>query len=331
MYKMGAVILILPFYFRFWRSYVQRIYRNWKFEALHIHDLPLARLGVEYKRKYGIRFVADQHELYSSWIVKTSHYNTLIGKVVQALSHWEKYERTCLREADLVCTVEEPLKSIYIQKHKIAREKLIVIPNTPLKSIYTVTPHQQSSDHFSLLYCGGMDVLRGLGLAIRAIPFLKDKIPQIKVILIGKMNKHFDPREFASSLGVEDHLELREWVDYRDLPHEIDRADICFFTPPADREEIHNTIATKIYQYMARGKPVVVGSARYMKWFVEEHEIGIAVDETKPEAFAEAVLKLYRDRILYKKYSTNALNTIGHYYWEVTIRKLIEFYAAAGS
>lgn len=326
-YKFGAAVLVLPFYFGFWRNYLRKIYKEWRFEAIHIHDLPLARLGSEYKSKHGILFVADQHEYYSNWIVQSAHYNKGIGKLVKALSKWERYEQKHLRQADLVCTVEEPLRELYIHERGIAPNRVIVVPNTPLKSIYGVAPRKHIDKHFNLFYCGGLDILRGLDTAIKALPMLKEKIPEIRLILTGRRNKHFDPGKLASELGVEELVKFHNWVDYRELPHEIDLGDICFFTPPVNREEIHNTIATKIYQYMARGKPVIVGSARYMKAFVERHQIGLSVDEQRPDEFADAVLKIYSDPDLREQFSSQARKTIASYYWENTVRGMLNFYS----
>lgn len=326
MYKFGAAVLVLPFYLNFWRRYTHDIYKEWKFEALHIHDLPMARVGVEYKKKHGILFIADQHELYSSWIVQNAHYHTPTGKVVSKLSKWEAYERKCLSEADLVCTVEEPLRAIYLENYSLQPEKVIVIPNTPQRTIYQVKSKSQSHKNLNLFYCGGMDILRGLDTVIGSLALLKEEIPEIRLVLVGRKNKHFDAQSYAESMGVGDLLEFRGWVDYRELPHEIDRSDICFFTPPTDREEIHNTIATKIYQYMARGKPVIVGSARYMKEFVEAHEIGISVDEKSSQEFADAIRKMHQNPDLYKRYAENASRLIEQYYWEETVGDLLNFY-----
>lgn len=331
MYKFGAAVLVFPFYLNFWRNYVDKIYREWNFEALHIHDLPMARVGVEYKKRHGTLFIADQHELYSSWIVQNAHYQTFTGKVVSRLSNWIAYERKCLTAADLVCTVEEPLRAIYLEKYGLDPGKVMVIPNTPLRSIYQVTSREKGHKHFTLFYCGGMDILRGLDTVISSLPLLREEIPEIRLVLVGRINKHFNPVTYAESLGVDDLLELRDWVDYRELPHEIDRSDVCFFTPPTDREEIHNTIATKIYQYMARGKPVIVGSARYMKAFVEEHEIGLAIDEKSSKAFAGAIRQMHQNPDLYRRYSENASTLIQQFYWEETVSKLLDFYKEQSS
>lgn len=326
MYKFGAVVLVLPFYFNYWRKYVRDIYNEWKFEAIHIHDLPLAQIGVELKRNIGILFIADQHELYSSWIVKNAHYNTHIGKLVGMFSNWEAYEKKCLSEADLVCTVEKPLRDIYLKKYDLEPGKVIVVPNTPLSSTYKSESRGVSSHHFTLFYCGGIDVLRGLDNVVRALPLLKENIPEIRLLLVGRKSRHYEPEQLADQLGVGELLEFREWVDFQELHHEIDQGDICFFTPPVDREEINNTIATKIYQYIARGKPVIVGSARYMKAFVEEHKIGVVIDEESPSSIAEAVLQMYLNPDIVREFSENALKTANDFYWEVTINDLLEYY-----
>lgn len=326
MYKFGAAILVLPFYFNFWRVYLNSIFSNWNFDAIHIHDLPLAKLGYEFQRKKGLLFVADQHEFYSNWIIKTAHYNTFFGRVINRLSNWPRYEKRYLSEADLVCTVEEPLRTLYISDRNLDPEKVVVIPNTPLKSIYKAEAKPTSTEHFNLFYCGGLDILRGLDIPIQALQILREKIPEIRMLLVGKTNKHFDPIKRAAEFGVNDLVEFRGWVDYRDLPYEIDQSNICFFTPPANRDEINNTIATKIYQYMARGKPIIVGAARYMKEFVEEHEIGLVIDENSSESFADAVLQIYRSPELRNFFSKNALTNIEAHYWEKTVIKMLAFY-----
>lgn len=329
MYKFGAAILVLPFYFSFWRKYIKQIFADWEFDAIHIHDLPLAKIGHEWQKKHNILFIADQHEFYSNWIIKTAHYNTFTGRIIKKLSNWQAYERKYLGKADLVCTVEQPIKDLYLQKYRLPSDKIVVIPNTPLKSIYNKKPAARKDDAFILFYCGGLDILRGLENPIRALSSLKDNIPGIRIALVGKVNKHFDPLKLAEDLGLNEYVEFRGWADYRDLPDEIDQSDICFFTPPANRDEINNTIATKIYQYMAREKPVIVGQAKYMKEFIEKNEIGFAIDENDPDSFADAVLKIYSSEELRNKFAANAKNKMEEYYWETTVKPLTDFYAGS--
>ena len=54
--------------------------------------------------------------------------------------------------------------------------------------------------------------------------------------------------------------------------------------------EINNTIATKIYQYAAMGKPVIVSEARLMKEFVEANKLGFSVHFGNVEEFCQSIL-----------------------------------------
>ena len=115
MYKLSALILVLPMYKNRWYRFVHKLHKSFNYDVIHIHDLPLSMVGLKLKSRYGLQVVCDQHEFYSNWIVDAAHYNTLAGKVVKALSNWEKYEKKVLHMADAVLTVEEPLKNSYFE------------------------------------------------------------------------------------------------------------------------------------------------------------------------------------------------------------------------
>ena len=118
-YKSSAASLVLPFYFQFWQKFIGSILKKEDFGILHVHDLPLTRIALKLARKSGLKVVCDQHEYYSNWIVRTRHYNTFFGKIIKSLSQWDKYEKLNLRKADMVVTVSEALRDIYIQEGKV--------------------------------------------------------------------------------------------------------------------------------------------------------------------------------------------------------------------
>ena len=51
-YKSSVGSLRFPMYFNFWRKFLQEIYEIEKYELVHIHDLPLVKVGLELKQKY---------------------------------------------------------------------------------------------------------------------------------------------------------------------------------------------------------------------------------------------------------------------------------------
>ncbi len=331
MYKLSAAVLVLPFYFWYWKSFVRQLRQKYSFNAVHVHDLPLSRIGYFMKNKYGVRLICDQHEYYSNWIVHTAHYNTFLGKIVKKLSRWYAYEKKYLNNADLVITVAEPLLQTYINEHDIPSEKIICLPNIPLKKVFnTKNVSQEVMDNykgrFVLIYIGNMDILRGIDLIISSLPELKKTIPNIKLLLIGPCRGGYDPKFTARKYDVEQYVEMLDWRPVEQLPSYIAASDIGIFTPPVNREEINKTIATKIYQYIAMGKPVIVSNARLMKEFVEANEVGFALEDNKPEGFINKVIDIYSNKELATKMSEKGKMISESYSWETTVKVLIDAY-----
>jgi phosphatidylinositol alpha-1,6-mannosyltransferase len=206
------------------------------------------------------------------------------------------------------------------------------LPNTPSGKIFEskvfdpdiLARHQ---NRFVLFYAGNIDILRGLDVAVRALPLLKKEIPNVLLLLVGKIVKPYNPVELAEKLGVSEHFHFDGWSPIEKLPSYIQASDLCLFTPPANREEINRTIATKIYQYMQLDKPVIVGQAKMMKEFVESHGIGYAIDETSTEDFAQTVLKYYRSKGLEdKRIQENCEQIKGNFLWEKSVQPLLMKY-----
>jgi glycosyltransferase involved in cell wall biosynthesis len=331
-YKLSAACLVLPVNFRIWRKFVSQLFNDQSFDVVHVHDLPLASVGYYFKKKYKLKLVCDQHEFYSNWIIHTAHYNTPLGKIVKALSDWKSYEKKYLALADLVITIEEPLRSSYLNEVGLPAEKVICLPNTPSGKIFENKVFDPNilacyQDRFVLFYAGNIDILRGLDVAIRALPLLKKEIPNVLLLMVGKIVKPYNPIELAEKLDVSEHLHFDGWSPIEKLPSYIQASDLCLFTPPANREEINRTIATKIYQYMQLDKPVIVGQAKMMKEFVEDKGIGYVINENSPEDFARIVLEYFKNKEAEDfRISTKCQGIKSEFVWEETVKRLISCY-----
>lgn len=316
--------LVFPYYFYWWLSFAKQIYREIEFDAVHVHDLPLSKIGFYFKKKHKTKLICDQHEFYSDWIKDTAHMNNFLGKIILTLGNWQSYERKYLSLADLVVTVAEPLRQNYIRKYKLPQNKIITIPNTPTKTIFnkdnsSETITKKYENEYIIFYAGVLDVLRGINTAIEALPILRGKIPNVKLLLGGRLAKGYDPIKVAADLGVSDLVSFIGWIDEKDLPSYISASKICFFTPPAERDEINKTIATKIYQYAIMGKPIITSDAKMMKEFVEENGLGISVKSEDNQAFADAVIKIFNGSFVVSQNKKP-----NEWYWEETVNPLLK-------
>ncbi|MCF8363247.1 MAG: glycosyltransferase [Prolixibacteraceae bacterium] len=326
--KLKATVLIIPFYFWRWKYFILKRFKNVKFNAVHVHDLPLSKIGEYVSKKKECALILDQHEYYSDWIVKTAHMNTFIGRIVKFFTKWKEYERKHLNSSDLVITVTEPLRLNYIKEYCLQENKIITIPNTPNLDIFNEKNIKKEivekyKDKFILFYAGGIDVLRGIDIVINSLPELRKIIPNIMLLLAGKIRNPYDPFQRAKEVGCSDLLEFVGWIDENDLPSYIKASDVCFFTPNPDRDEINNTIATKNYQYAAMKKPQIVSSAKMMSEFVVENNLGYSINNSKE--FTEKVIDIYKEG-----YNVKTANNKSIKGWSETIVPLLQYYKNLG-
>lgn len=329
--KLYALYLILPFYKWIWQHYIEKVIKSENIDILHVHDLPLTDVGIKLKEKYNLKIVSDQHEYYSNWIVHTAHYNTFIGKIVKKISNWQEYEQKHLKKTDLVLTVEEPLRKLYINEVGIQKEKIICVKNTASKKVFDQNNidfeiADKYKKHFIVFYVGGMTVLKGVDIAVRSLPYIVDEIPEIKLVLVGKMAKNSNPIKLAEDLKVINYVDFIGWVDHTKIPSYINASDICFHIPPAINKEVNSTIQTKIYKYIAMNKPIIVGESKFLKEYIENNNIGISIKDQDHLDFAKKVIYLYQNKNLIKEFSNNCQNLHNQIFWEDTVKDLISYY-----
>jgi glycosyltransferase involved in cell wall biosynthesis len=332
MFKSSAAILLHPFYFLFWKRYLNSLFRLERYDAIHVHDLPLAKTGYLVAQKYNCKLVCDQHELYSNWIVRTKHYTNLTGKLfLRPFSYWKQYEKKYLKKADLVITVAEPLREIYINRVGVSPYKIITVPNTPSLGTFNIDKVdseiiERYSSKFVLFYAGGFDHLRGIDFILRSLAQLKNEIKNITFLLAGKENRAFDLKALIQEYGVKDVTELAGFVPIDKLSSYVAASDVCLFVPRADNIEINNTIVTKIYQYAAMGKPIIVSEAKKMKEFVESNQIGFSVPYGNVDELCRVIKEIHDNPGISDSVKSKAVSIARKNMWEITAIPLNESY-----
>ncbi|HLO59114.1 MAG TPA: glycosyltransferase family 4 protein [Bacteroidales bacterium] len=332
MFKSSAAILLHPFYFLYWKRYLTSLFTQERYDAIHIHDLPLAKTGYYIAQKYKCKLVCDQHEFYSNWIVRTKHYTNLCGRLIlRPFSYWKPYEKKYLKRADLVITVAEPLREIYINRVGISPDKIITVPNTPSFGNFNIDKVdseiiERYSGRFVLFYAGGFDHLRGIDFILKALARLKNEIKEIVFLLAGKENRAFDLKSLIQEYHVKDVTELAGFVPIEKLSSYVAASNVCLFVPRADNLEINNTIVTKIYQYAAMGKPIIVSEAKKMKEFVESNQIGFSVPYGNIEELCRIIKEIHGNPGIADSVKLKAVNIARDNMWEITSKPLTESY-----
>jgi glycosyltransferase involved in cell wall biosynthesis len=287
-YKSSVGALRFPSYFNFWKKHLKSVYRIEKPDAIHIHDLPLARLGYGLKKKFSIKFVLDLHENWPAYLRISHHTNTFLGKLISSNRQWEKYELNSCENADMVIVVIEEAKE-RLAKLGIPASKIETIANYPLLSDFEsnqdILPDPKNP---ILFYAGGIAEHRGLQFVIKALPSLIKTHPSIKVWLLGDGNFKNELQALVENLMVSDYVTFFGYVPYKTVLQKLNQSTIALI-PHEKSEHTDSTIPHKLFQYMFAGKPVVASNCAPIERIVNSSKAGAIYHWNSSDDFAAKV------------------------------------------
>ena len=324
-YKSSVGCLRFPFYFSFWRSFIAGIFRKENYDAIHIHDLPLSKLGVEVKRKYKIPLVIDLHENWPALLRNAVHTQTIIGRLVSSDKQWTRYEKEMLHEADLVITVVEEAAD-RIASLGIEREKLCIVSNTVNTEEIPVFNRKRSDNDFVLFYGGGINRHRGLQVVLEAIKILKDRNINIKLDIAGSGSYRGILEKKAAELGIASHVIFHGQKPFNEMLELLAEADAAII-PHLRNENNDASSPHKLYQYMYLRIPVISSDCLSLKRIISETDAGFIYRNDSPDDLASLLKKLDSGRKLLADKGYNGKKAVlSRYNWNVDKERLIEAY-----
>ena len=317
----------IPLFFNpVWLWHIFLSIMKYKIDAVHVHDLPLALPAILIGKAFGLPTVFDMHENYPA-AIRVWNRKGFVNRIVRNPILAEKLEAICLKLADRIIVVVEEHKTLLMQRG-INPEKIVEVGNTVEHDYYSGIQIRQSivekyKDSFVLCYVGNLSPERDLETAIYALEFLKEKIDNLKLLLVGDGKIKTRLLEIASNEGVKDSLEFVGWVDFELTPSYVAASTVCIIPQPSN-PLIDNGVPHKLYQYMVLGKPVVVSDAKALARIVTESSCGEVFKSHSPRDFADAVLRIHNSKNKYGENGKKAV--IEKHNWANSSAALVKLY-----
>jgi len=149
-------------------------------------------------------------------------------------------------------------------------------------------------DQFVLLYAGAHGMSNDLEVALEAARLLHERVPQVKLVLLGDGKEKPALQTKAASMGLDNVLFLPP-VAKAAMAEALAAADACLaILKPI--EEYKTTYPNKVFDYMAAGRPVVLAIDGVIREVVESAGCGLFAQPGSPAALAEAVCRLVADK-----------------------------------
>lgn len=327
MFKASVGVLKFPFYFNYWRKIVDGLFEKEKFDVVHVHDLPLAKIGYEAKSKYGAKFVLDLHENWPVLLQLSKHTNTFFGKLLSSNSQWVRYEKEMCVLADKIIVVVDEAKT-RICALGVSSEKVEVVSNTlNIDQFDPIERKEFKTDRFRMLYVGGINYHRGIQNVVKAVSILKGRGVEVHFDLVGDGSYLADIKKLIDELQVRDNVTVHGFKHYTQICDLYESANVAMI-PHIKSGHTDNTIPHKIFQYMYAEIPMIVSNCDPLVRIVNETKSGIVYRFDNPQELADILADLHDhpDALNgYIKHGRQAV--IDKYNWKVDGAKLVELYA----
>ena len=293
---------------------------------LSFHNPPLlSLLGTFLSRRYRMKYTYVPYELHPEAL--------LLGdwKVPKLLVLvWERINSHVYGKCDRIIVLTEPAKAILIEKYKVNRDKVHVVPLWAIPEFAGKEPDRSIFEEFSIkddelicLYAGNMGIMHPLDPVIDAATFLKD-VPVRFLFLGGGVGKN----HLLSRIKNEDikNITLLNYQPEEKFKKILGMADVAIVSFKYGMDMI--TIPSRIYTFLSAGKPIIglMNPAADIARLISNYKCGWIINSSSD--MAKLIMQLISDPGKIKEYGANSLrlyslyfrkdNIVGIYYQIIT-------------
>jgi glycosyltransferase involved in cell wall biosynthesis len=300
-------------------------------DVYHAHEFDGGYVGATLKVLTGKRLFYDVHDEVPAIMAEIKN-NPKLERV------YDPIEKQILRAMDGVILAEDSYRERYDKLHSNTE----VIHNYPMMELFQhcrlegnkiMKPPvkkiaEKLADKFTVGYVGGLSVRRGLLVMLEAMKELEDE-EDINLLLIGDIDREADRKKYTKLVKkykLEDRIINTKWVEYRELPQYLDLMDVgLVLVQPLRR--LQGITPTKLFEYMACGKPVIGSKLPGLERIVLGSKCGMLVEHDNSRMLADNIRSLHGSSDLCEKLGTRGYNAVrDKYNWEMEAKKLIQFY-----
>jgi len=295
---------------RDFRRHIKRAVAEVQPEAIHAHDMFVA--GSVFAARTNVPVILDLHENFPA---VTEQYRTaypalkrLLFAFFQYRGRMDRIERRHIARAATVFTVTEEATDRVLKK--CPQAIIATIPNVERRDFGSDTPrttgrssapsNDQHPESLQVVYTGGFEVLRGLHTVVRALALLPEadgERPDVHLDLIGARDSDYVRwlRREVDKLGLSKRVTLHEWIRQVEVTSRIDSADLTL-VPHEANDQTNATVPHKLFQYMARGKPVLVSSCPPLAKHIRAADSGFVFTAGDERDCARAITEALKRR-----------------------------------
>jgi glycosyltransferase involved in cell wall biosynthesis len=224
--------------------------------------------------------------------------NFLIKKIFYLLD-----KTSCLLANKIILDTPEHAK-YFIDKFNLSEKKVEYVYIGADDNIFYPIIKAKKDHNFKVLFYGKFTPLQGIDNLIKTANILK-KEKGIKFKIIGTGQTYKEIRDLNNKLRL-NNITFVDWVPYKDLPKEINNADICIGGHFGLGKKAIRVVANKVFQIIAMRKPVIISNSPSSKsaGFIDMNN-SVFAEINNPQDIANKILLLKENNELAEKIQNN--------------------------
>jgi glycosyltransferase involved in cell wall biosynthesis len=268
--------------------------------------LTVGLAGAALGHHFGVPFVFEVRDLWPQALVNVG---ALRNPVVIQLMKWTA--RRIYRAADHIIALSPGMKQGIVESG-IEDEKVTVIPNASDLDLFrpdldgaAARERLGLGERFAGIYFGAMGMANGLEYIVEAAKILAErKEDRIVLVLHGDGGARSKLESLAKGYGLTNVVFSDLVADKGQVARIVAGCDVCLTIYRAAKEQ--NWSPNKMFDALAAGRPVLINVGGWLGETVEHNECGLSLDPARPEALADALVRLSREPDLCKRMGANA-------------------------
>ncbi len=206
-------------------------------------------IGLRLKKKYpGIKWIADLRDPWTDIYYYSQFYPTFISRTIDRL-----YEKSVIKESDLVLTVGKSLKEIFVSKVQEAAGKIEIITNgydpEDFKGIISSDP-----EIFTISYIGTLSDTYPVTGFLKALRKISETGQAFNLRFLGTVSDN-QKEQILSYPGCSDAM-FYDYANHDEAVKLMAETSVLLLIIP-DHASNRSIITGKIFEYIASSKPII--------------------------------------------------------------------------
>jgi glycosyltransferase involved in cell wall biosynthesis len=282
--------------------------RRGQADVIYLREIKLARFLLKFKQLIGLPFVIEVHDL-------------KIRKFYDSCPEKDKSEDAVFRKADAIVVLLNSFGVILKEVYDVSGTPVIKVPLAAEKT--PLLHSAKKGAHRRIGYIGQLYPMQGVDFLIKAVPYL----PDARLSIIGGNKKDLSRlKHLAAHLNVEGRIEFHGFVNPQrvaEVAKDIDVMVICAL----DRGKRRYSAHTKLYEYMAMGKPIVAVDLPSISEEVSDGKDVLLANPEDPKGLAEKIGYVLDNPEVARQLAVNAYRSADEFTYEKRALRLSKVFA----